>query len=126
MEKVPEQIVLHTQSRTLEVVFSSGEQFVLPFEYLRVFSPSAEVRGHGVGQEKLVLGKQTINILKIEPVGHYAIKPFFDDGHSSGIFSWDTLYELGSQQKQNWESYLNRVMQHESGSIEKNGGTSCH
>jgi DUF971 family protein len=126
MEKVPEQIVLHTQSRTLEITFSSGEQFILPFEYLRVFSPSAEVRGHGVGQEKLVLGKQAINILKIEPVGNYAIKPYFDDGHSSGIFSWNTLYELGSQQKQNWESYLNRVMQHESGSVEKNCGTSCH
>jgi DUF971 family protein len=74
-----------------------------------VFSPSAEVRGHGVGQEKLVLNKHDVNIKAIEPVGHYGIKPIFDDGHNSGIFSWQTLYELGVQQEKNWQAYLERV-----------------
>jgi DUF971 family protein len=109
MERSVAQIVLHKLSRTLEVEFSTGERFVLPFEYLRVFSPSAEVRGHGRGQEKLVLDKQAVNILAIEPVGNYAIKPIFSDGHSSGIFSWDTLYELGVKQQPNWQSYLEKV-----------------
>jgi DUF971 family protein len=126
MEKTITQIILHKTARTLEVIFASGEQFVLPFEYLRVFSPSAEVRGHGYGQEKLVLDKSNINITKIEPVGNYAIKPFFDDGHSSGIFSWATLYDLGLRQQQNWESYLNRVKQHVSGCTKESGGTCGH
>jgi DUF971 family protein len=126
MDRVLTQIVLHAVSRTLEVAFASGEKFILPFEYLRVFSPSAEVRGHGTGQQKLVLNKQKVNILKIEPVGNYAIKPFFDDGHASGIFSWNTLYELGVQQKQNWESYLHKVKHHDPGCTKEVGGTSCH
>jgi DUF971 family protein len=126
MEKTLTQIILHKAAHTLEVIFASGEQFVLPFEYLRVFSPSAEVRGHGYGQEKLVLDKQNINITKIEPVGNYAIKPFFDDGHSSGIFSWTTLYDLGLRQQQNWESYLNKVKQHVSGCTKESGGICGH
>jgi DUF971 family protein len=103
------EIVIHKQSRTLEVTFQTGERFVLPFEYLRVFSPSAEVRGHGMSEMKLVLNKQNVNILAIEPVGNYGIKPIFDDGHNSGIFSWNTLYELGVNQQSNWQMYLERV-----------------
>jgi DUF971 family protein len=103
------EIVIHKQSRTLEVAFQTGERFVLPFEYLRVFSPSAEVRGHGMGEMKLVLNKQNVNIVAIEPVGNYGIKPVFDDGHNSGIFSWNTLHELGVHQQSNWQMYLARV-----------------
>ncbi len=109
MEKQLTDIILHKKSRTLEVVFSTGERFVLPFEYLRVFSPSAEVRGHGAQPGKLVFGKANVNILSIEPVGNYAIKPLFDDGHSSGLFSWNTLYELGVNQEQNWKTYQERI-----------------
>lgn len=109
MDPIPTEIILHKKSRTLEVLFASEERFILPCEYLRVFSPSAEVRGHGVGNEKLVIGKEHVNILAIEPVGHYAIKPIFSDGHSSGIYSWKTLYDLGVRQKENWQNYLNRT-----------------
>jgi len=111
MDQVPTQLILHKLTKTLEVVFSTDERFLLPFEYLRVFSPSAEVRGHGVGNAKLVLGKQDVEIVAIEPVGNYAIKPIFDDGHSSGIYSWHTLYTLGVNYKANWQDYLNRVQQ---------------
>jgi DUF971 family protein len=106
---IPTQIILHKQSKTLEVEFNSGERFVFPCEYLRVLSPSAEVRGHGVGNEKLVLGKQNVNIVAIEPVGNYGIKPVFDDGHASGIYSWQTLHELGVNQEKNWQRYLLKV-----------------
>jgi DUF971 family protein len=106
MDLTPTQITVHTLSKTLEVEFSNGERFSFPFEYLRVFSPSAEVRGHGGQGGTLVVGKQDVNIVAIEPVGQYGIKPIFDDGHSSGIFSWTTLYELGQQQEQNWQAYL--------------------
>lgn len=109
MMPVPTQIVLHQQSKTLEVEFNSGERFIFSCEYLRVFSPSAEVRGHGIGNAKLVLGKQNVNIVAIEPVGSYGIKPIFDDGHSSGIYSWQTLYELGINQSANWQNYQERV-----------------
>jgi DUF971 family protein len=108
-EHVPTKIILHKKSRTLEVVFQSGECFILPCEYLRVHSPSAEVRGHSVGNEKLVVGKEHVNILAIEPVGQYAIKPIFSDGHQSGIYSWKTLYELGVKQEDNWRIYLDKV-----------------
>jgi len=101
-------IILHKRSRTLEVQFQSGENFVLPCEYLRVFSPSAEVQGHGAESPKLVLDKQGINILMIEPVGHYGIKPIFSDGHQSGIYTWDTLYELGVNHQKNWQDYLEK------------------
>jgi DUF971 family protein len=105
----PTQIVLHQQSKTLEVVFDNNERFVLPCEYLRVFSPSAEVRGHGADEMKLITGKSEVNIIKIEPVGHYGIKPVFDDGHATGIFTWKTLYELGRDYEKNWQYYLNRI-----------------
>ena len=109
MTNTPTEIILHKRSRLLEVKFSSDEVFKLPCEYLRVFSPSAEVRGHGVGNEILVTGKEQVNILSIEPVGHYAIKPIFSDGHQSGIYSWTTLYELGKNQEANWKNYFERV-----------------
>ena len=106
----PKQIILHKQSRTLELVYETGERFVLPCEYLRVYSPSAEVQGHGASEPKLVLDKEYVNILKIEPVGHYAIKPIFSDGHASGIYSWDTLYQLGINKDKNWRAYMERVI----------------
>lgn len=106
---IPIEITLHKQSKTLSVEFNSGERFVFSCEYLRVFSPSAEVRGHGIGNEKLVLGKENVTIISIEPVGNYGIKPTFDDGHSSGIYSWKTLYELGVNQEKNWQLYLEKV-----------------
>ena len=108
-DPIPTRIVLHKLSRTLELIYATGENFVLPCEYLRVFSPSAEVRGHGADEHKLVIGKAYVNILKIEPVGHYAIKPIFSDGHVSGIYSWVTLYDLGINQEKNWLVYLQKV-----------------
>jgi len=108
-EYTPTDIILHKKSRTLEILFNTGERFILPCEYLRVHSPSAEVRGHGIGNEKLVLNKEHVNILAIEPVGQYAIKPIFSDGHQSGIYSWKTLYELGKHQVANWQRYIEKV-----------------
>ncbi len=106
-EPIPIKLTLHKISRTLEVEFDSGEQFILPCEYLRVFSPSAEVRGHG--QMQWISGKEQVNILAIEPVGHYAVKLVFSDGHRTGLYSWKTLYELGKNQQQNWQTYLQQV-----------------
>ena len=105
----PTDITLHQRSGVLDVAFEDGKRFELPVEYLRVFSPSAEVRGHGVGQEVLQTGKRSVNISALEPVGHYALKLTFDDGHDSGLFSWDYLYELGVKQDANWQDYLNRL-----------------
>ena len=93
----------------LEVAFDDGATFRLPFEFLRVHSPSAEVRGHGAGQETLQEGKREVTINQLEPVGHYAIKPIFSDGHDSGIYAWDYLYELGVNQEQLWSEYLERL-----------------
>lgn len=93
----------------LEVTFDDGKQYRLPCEYLRVFSPSAEVRGHGPGQEVLQVGKREVNVSAVEPVGVYAVKLAFSDGHDTGIFSWDYLYELGQKQESNWKSYLARL-----------------
>ncbi len=101
----------HQKTRQLDISFEDGQHFELSCEYLRVYSPSAEVRGHGLGEGKLQTGKRYVSILAIEPVGHYAVKLIFDDGHSSGIYSWDWLYDLGINQKGNWENYLNRLMQ---------------
>ncbi|HGX93927.1 MAG TPA: DUF971 domain-containing protein [Candidatus Tenderia sp.] len=106
---VPTDIKLHQRSHTLEVSFDDGRVFKLPCEFLRVYSPSAEVRGHGIGQEVLQLDKEGVNIIAIEPVGNYAVKLFFDDGHNSGIYSWDVLYRLGSQQEVLWQRYLDRL-----------------
>lgn len=105
----PTDITLHAVSRVLEIAFSDGRVFKLPYEFLRVYSPSAEVRGHGPGQETLQVGKREVTITRVDPVGHYAIQPVFSDGHSSGIYSWDYLYEIGSQQEALWASYLARL-----------------
>ena len=104
----PTDIKLRTESRLLEISFDDGSHFALPFEYLRVFSPSAEVRGHAGGEGKLVLGKEQVGIGKIEPVGNYALRLHFDDGHDTGLFSWAVLHELGRDQRKNWERYLKR------------------
>ncbi len=101
----PTAITLHAASRRLEVAFADGAVFALPFELLRVYSPSAQVQGHGAGQAVLQTGKRLVDIERLEPVGHYAVQPFFSDGHSSGIYTWDCLYRLGSQQEQLWRAY---------------------
>ena len=105
----PTEINFHQKSHILEITFDDGNTFQLPSEYLRVYSPSAEVQGHGPGQEVLQIGKQDINITRIEPVGHYAIQLFFDDNHDSGIYSWETLYELGKNYDTMWPAYLKRL-----------------
>ncbi|GAB3768598.1 DUF971 domain-containing protein [Ramlibacter monticola] len=105
----PESLTLHGASRVLEVGFSDGSVFRIPFELMRVFSPSAEVQGHGPGQEVLQTGKRQVDVVELEPVGNYAVKPVFSDGHDSGIYSWDYLYFLGSQQAQLWEDYERRL-----------------
>ena len=105
----PTEITLHQKSRALEIEFADGKTFSLPCEFLRVYSPSAEVRGHGPGQEVLQMGKRTIEITAIEPVGTYAIQPQFSDGHNTGIFSWDLLYDYGLHQEKMWMHYLERL-----------------
>ena len=106
---IPRSITVHGQSRVLEVAFSDGAAFRLPFELLRVYSPSAEVMGHAPGQEVLQTGKRNVDITGIEPVGNYAVKLQFSDGHDSGIFSWDYLYALGVHQEARWADYLRRL-----------------
>ncbi len=106
---IPTRIVLHEVSRVLELEYPDGRQFRLPCELLRVYSPSAEVRGHGPGQETLQTGKAEVTIQAIEQVGHYAIQPMFSDGHYTGIFSWDYLYWLGDRQQELWQDYLRRL-----------------
>lgn len=106
---VPTAITLHQKSRVLEIAFSDGKQFRLPCEFLRVHSPSAEVRGHGPGQEVLQTGKRNVEILKVEPVGNYAVQFDFSDGHDTGIYSWDLLYEYGMKQERMWAAYLERL-----------------
>jgi DUF971 family protein len=108
----PTDIKLRTQSRLLEVRFDDGSHFELPFEYLRVFSPSAEVKGHGGGEGTLQLGKQQVGISSIEPVGNYALRLFFDDGHNTGLYSWSVLHQLGAEREANWARYLERCAQH--------------
>ncbi len=107
----PTEITLHQKSGVLDVAFDDGQRFSLPVEYLRVFSPSAEVRGHGPGQEVLQVGKRNVGVNAVEPVGVYAVKFVFSDGHDTGIYSWDYLYELGKKQQSNWKSYLARLEQ---------------
>jgi DUF971 family protein len=104
----PLEIKLRRAARLLEVTFEDGSRFALPFEYLRVFSPSAEVKGHGPGQEVLVLGKEGVGVRAIEPVGQYAVKLVFDDGHDTGLYTWKYLYELGREQRAKWTQYLAR------------------
>lgn len=107
-DPIPAEIKLRKASRLLEVSFEDGSRFQLPFEYLRVHSPSAEVKGHGPGQEVLVLGKQNVSIQAVEPVGQYAVKLVFDDGHDTGLYTWKYLYELGRDQQAIWSKYLAR------------------
>ncbi len=106
---IPNAIYYHRKSRTLDLSYADGHHFSLSAEYLRVFSPSAEVRGHAPGQETLQLGKHDVEIDRIEPVGRYAIRLVFDDGHDSGIYTWDELRQLGDHYSQNWEDYLGQL-----------------
>src|SRR5882724_10779674 len=105
----PVSITVHQQSRVLEVGFDDGREFRIPFELMRVYSPSAEVQGHGPGQEVLQTGKREVGLTALEPIGNYAVQPTFSDGHDTGIFSWDYLYFLGSQQEQLWADYQRRL-----------------
>ncbi|MDM0056209.1 DUF971 domain-containing protein [Variovorax fucosicus] len=105
----PRSITVHGASRVLEVGFSDGASFRIPFELMRIYSPSAEVQGHGPGQEILQTGKREVGLVELEPVGNYAVKPVFSDGHDTGIFSWDLLYELGAKQEQLWADYQARL-----------------
>lgn len=109
MKPRPTEIKLHRKSHILEVVFDNDARFHLPCEYLRVYSPSAEVRGHGPGQEVLQVGKEHVNITAIDPVGTYAIRLHFDDGHNTGLYTWDLLYELGTHYDERWQTYLDRL-----------------
>jgi DUF971 family protein len=106
---IPTEIKLHQKSRILELAFASGDRFELTYEFLRVFTPSAEARGHGVGQETLQIGKRDVDILSIEPVGNYAIKPVFSDGHDSGLYSWDVLHTLCVHRDELWQAYLDKL-----------------
>jgi len=125
---LPTSITVHQQSRVLEVGFSDGKQFRIPFELMRVYSPSAEVQGHGPGQEVLQTGKRNVDVVSLEPVGNYAVQPTFSDGHATGIFSWDYLYFLGSQQAELTEKYEARL---EQASVDRDapmpsaGGAAC-
>ena len=125
---IPQDITLHNQSRVLEIAFSDGQTFRLPFELMRVYSPSAEVQGHGPGQEVLQTGKREVTVVALEPVGNYAVQPTFSDGHSSGIFSWDYLYFLGTQQTELWADYNARLLaagQDRDAPMSKKAGSSC-
>lgn len=105
----PQSITVHGHSKTLEVGFSDGCTFQIPFELMRVYSPSAEVKGHGPGQETLQTGKRNVEIVGLDPIGNYAVQPKFSDGHDSGIFSWDYLYFLGSEQERLWQEYFDQL-----------------
>jgi DUF971 family protein len=105
----PTSITVHQQSRVLEVGFAGGQQFRIPFELMRVYSPSAEVQGHGPGQEVLQTGKREVGLTALEPIGNYAVQPTFSDGHDTGIFSWDYLFFLGTQQEELWRKYEERL-----------------
>ena len=107
----PTDITVHNQSRVLEVAFSDGAQFRIPFELMRIFSPSAEVQGHGPGQEVLQTGKRQVDLVGLEPIGNYAVQPSFSDGHDTGLFSWDYLYFLGSEQDKLWADYEKRLQE---------------
>ena len=106
---LPSEIKLHQKSRALEIIYADGRSFNLPCEFLRVYSPSAEVRGHGPGQEVLQIGKKDVGIDKIEPVGTYAVQLYFSDGHDTGIYSWDLLYDYGLHHAEMWDHYLKRL-----------------
>lgn len=105
----PQDLTVHSKSRVLEISFSDGQTFRIPFELMRVYSPSAEVQGHGPGQEVLQTGKREVGLAGLEPVGNYGVKPTFTDGHDSGIYTWDYLYQLGAQQERFWADYEARL-----------------
>ena len=127
--RTPVSLTVHQQSRALEIAFDDGASFRIPFELMRVYSPSAEVQGHGPGQETLQTGKRGVVIDAIEPVGHYAVKPTFSDGHDPGLFTWDYLYRLGSQQDELFNQYLERLAQagldRDADMVKPTGGA-CH
>ncbi len=106
---IPTNVVVHENSKVLELAYENGKNYRLPCEFLRVYTPSAEVRGHGPGQEVLQTGKREVAIVNLEPVGHYALKPTFSDGHDSGLFSWEYLYDLCENQEELWNDYLQRL-----------------
>jgi DUF971 family protein len=108
-QRQPTNVTVHQTSRVLEIAFDDGAQFRIPFELLRVYSPSAEVQGHGPGQEVLQTGKREVGVVGVEAVGHYAIQPTFSDGHDTGIFYWNYLYDLGARQTELWQAYLDRL-----------------
>jgi DUF971 family protein len=110
--RAPTSLKLHRKSRLLEVGYADGRRYQLPCEYLRVHSPSAEVRGHGGGELVLVPGKRNVAIDKVEPVGNYAVRLVFDDGHDTGLYSWDVLQDLGANQERYWQRYLERLAEH--------------
>ena len=125
----PVDIVLHNASKVLEIAFDNGNTYRIPFELMRVYSPSAEVQGHGPGQEVLQTGKRHVGITALEPVGHYGVQPSFSDGHNSGIFSWDYLYNLGAQQTSLWAQYEQRLQAagaDRDAPMGERGGASCH
>ena len=125
----PVALTVHQQSRALEIAFDDGRSFRIPFELMRVYSPSAEVQGHGPGQETLQTGKRNVVIDAIEPVGHYAVKPAFSDGHDTGLFTWDYLYRLGAQQDALFAQYLERLAAaglDRDAEMPKPGAGSCH
>lgn|SRR3990167_1855623 len=105
----PTLLTVHNQSRILEIAFSNGAEFKIPFELMRIYSPSAEVQGHGPGQEVLQTGKREVNVVELESIGNYAVKPVFSDGHESGIFTWDYLYAMGAEQNRLWHEYNQRL-----------------
>ena len=125
----PVDIVLHNASKVLEIAFDNGNTYRIPFELMRVYSPSAEVQGHGPGQEVLQTGKRHVGITALEPVGHYGVQPSFSDGHNSGIFSWDYLYNLGAQQTSLWAQYEQRLQAagvDRDAPMAERGGSACH
>ena len=125
----PVDIVLHNASKVLEIAFDNGNTYRIPFELMRVYSPSAEVQGHGPGQEVLQTGKRHVGITALEFVGHYGVQPSFSDGHNSGIFSWDYLYNLGAQQTSLWAQYEQRLQAagaDRDAPMGERGGASCH
>jgi DUF971 family protein len=109
MTKIPTELTVHNMSKVLDIAFDDGAAFSIPFELLRVYSPSAEVMGHGPGQEVLQTGKREVGIAGVEPVGNYAVQPTFSDGHNTGIFTWDYLYKLGSEKDTLWALYMDRL-----------------
>ncbi|MDH6591062.1 DUF971 family protein [Variovorax sp. TBS-050B] len=125
----PQSITVHGQSRVLEVGFSDGATFRIPFELMRIYSPSAEVQGHGPGQEVLQTGKRDVELVDLQPVGNYAVQPVFSDGHDSGIFSWDLLYELGANEARLWAEYESRLaaagVDRDTPMPGKGGGSAC-